>query len=472
MIPEKRLTRDQIFKLGLEDFGDLLNTVLSPANAIKVPELLQGRDKQLLELRQALTARGRHVFIHGFRGVGKTSLGYTAANIIQSSDNRPLYVQCSPDGTLLQLIYDVLKQAMPSNPLEVKKMVEKSGSGSLGLGKFSISAGLRQSVEEGKVPKPESINDAVELICFVMERHSKRPVLIIDEFDYLPHSEHINVDLFIKKLAEVDDLPLKLIICGVGETLESLFSAHLSTYRYFHTIKLDRLDLESCYAIIQKAAEALDVTLDETTMWRISRISDGFPHFVHLICEKVFWSMYNDEQRDWLALGQIKLSHYRQGAQAAVAAANEELRKGYEAAVRNTSPSAEVILYAAADGHELHRTPLDMHSSYLRIVSDNLKLAEPPKKGNEKPFVLSEAQFRGRMYHLCRENFGRILKTNGKGWYEFSEKMMRGYARLKAEARGVELYPDHPLEKKNMPALQTTHGLVEFLVKNQAEDRR
>lgn len=70
--------RNEIFKLGIEDFGELLNTVLSPANAIKVPELLQGRDKQLLELRQALTARGRHVFIHGFRGVGKTSLGYSA----------------------------------------------------------------------------------------------------------------------------------------------------------------------------------------------------------------------------------------------------------------------------------------------------------------------------------------------------------------------------------------------------------
>ena len=178
----------------------------------------------------------------------------------------------------------------------------------------------------------------------------------------------------------MDDLQLKLIICGVGETLESLFSAHLSTYRYFHSIKLDRLDLNSCYAIIQKAAEALDVTLDETTMWRISRISDGFPHFVHLICEKVFWSMFNDNQRDWLALGQIELSHYRHGAQAAVTAANEELWKGNEAAVRNTSPSAE--------------------------------------------------------------------------------------------ARGVELYPDHPLEKKNMPALQTTHGLVEFLVTNQAERKR
>jgi hypothetical protein len=60
--------------------------------------------------------------------------------------------QSSPEGPGgLQLIYDVLKQAMPSNPLEVKKMVEKSGSGSLGLGKFSISAGLRQSVEEGRI---------------------------------------------------------------------------------------------------------------------------------------------------------------------------------------------------------------------------------------------------------------------------------------------------------------------------------
>jgi hypothetical protein len=461
------MKREQIFKLAIEDFGDLLNTVLSPANAIKVPELLQGRDKQLLELRQALTARGRHVFIHGFRGVGKTSLGYTAANIIQSSDNKPLYVQCAPDGTLLQLIHDVLKQAMPNNPLELKKMVERNGSGSLGIGKFTISAGMRQTIEQGKIPKPESINDAVELICFVMERHSKRPVLIIDEFDYLPHAEHINVDLFIKKLAEVDNLPLKVIICGVGETLESLFSAHLSTYRYFHTIKLDRLELDNCYAIIQKAAEALDVALDETTMWRISRISDGFPHFVHLICEKVFWAMYNDPAKEWIDMGQIKLSHYRQGALAAVAAANEELRKGYEAAVRSTSPSAEVILYSAADGHELQRTPLDMYNSYLRIVSDNLNLAEPAKKGEPKPTVLSEAQFRGRMYYLCRENFGKILRTNGKGWYEFSEKMMRGYARLKAEARGVELFPDHPLEKKKMPTVQTSHRLVEFLVHNQ-----
>jgi len=42
---------------------------------------------------------GRH-FHSWFRVVGKTSLAYTAAGLIQSSDRQPIYVQCSPDATL------------------------------------------------------------------------------------------------------------------------------------------------------------------------------------------------------------------------------------------------------------------------------------------------------------------------------------------------------------------------------------
>jgi hypothetical protein len=71
--------RDDLFGLNLEEFGAKLDAVLSPASAIKSPEFLQGRDQQLTDVRQALAMKGRHVFIHGFRGVGKTSLAYTAA---------------------------------------------------------------------------------------------------------------------------------------------------------------------------------------------------------------------------------------------------------------------------------------------------------------------------------------------------------------------------------------------------------
>ncbi|MDA9431448.1 ATP-binding protein [Bradyrhizobium sp. CCBAU 51627] len=445
----------EAFGLPLEEFGERLNAVLSPAHAIKSPEFLQGRDTQLTEVRQSLAMKGRHVFIHGFRGVGKTSLAYTAANLIQSPDKPPIYVQCSPDGTLASLVYDILKQALPSDPLQGKTVTETSKSGGVGLWKFNLSAGMRSTVEQGKLPKPESINDAVELLCFAMERHSKRPVIIIDEFDHMPKSEHIHVDLLIKKLAEVDNLPLKIIMCGIGETLESLFAAHMSTYRYFHTIKLDRLDLSSCGLIVLKALDALDVKIDPTSGWRITRISDGFPHFVHLLCEKILWAMYNDPNKEWLEDGFVKLEHYRAGTAIAVQSASEELRKGYDDAVRKYSKNAEVILWAAADGHELRRKSGDMYDSYRRIMQAN---GREPGAGNLSASdwrcrTLTEPQFRARVYNLCKDKYGHILSGNGRGWYEYTEKMMRGYARLKAEAEGIELYPDHPLIPKRVNAL-------------------
>lgn len=399
--------------------------------------------------------QGRHVFIHGFRGVGKTSLAYTAANLIQSSDRSPIYVQCSPEATLSSLVHDIIKQAMPSDPTQVKAVFEKSATGGIAVSKFNLSASMRSTVEQGRLPKPESVNDAVELLCFAMEHHSRRPVVIIDEFDHMPKSEHIQIDLLIKKLAEVDGLPLKIIMCGVGETLESLFAAHLSTYRYFHTIKLDRLDQKACRAIIIKALRALDVNFDLSSGWRIAQISDGFPHFVHLICEKIFWAMHSDPDRAWMQDGVCELQHYQNGTGQAVQAANEELRKGYDEAVRKYSKNAEVILWAAADGYELQRKASDMYNSYLRIMRDNA--TDPEISGlpvnDWRCRTLTGPQFRARIYNLCREKYGHILSGNGRGWYEYSEKMMRGYARLKAEANGIELWPDHPLMPKRKNAL-------------------
>jgi uncharacterized protein len=62
-----------------EEFGMAMDRVLSPSRAIETPELLKGRDTQLAEIRKAWYQAGRQVFIHGYRGVGKTSLAMTAA---------------------------------------------------------------------------------------------------------------------------------------------------------------------------------------------------------------------------------------------------------------------------------------------------------------------------------------------------------------------------------------------------------
>ena len=61
-------------------FGERLNELVSPAQPIQSIENLQGRTKELARIEKALFAPGRHIFIYGDRGVGKSSLAAAAAN--------------------------------------------------------------------------------------------------------------------------------------------------------------------------------------------------------------------------------------------------------------------------------------------------------------------------------------------------------------------------------------------------------
>ena len=55
---------------------------------------------------------------------------------------------------------------------------------------------------------------------------------------------------------------------------------------------------------------------------------------------------------------------------------------------------------------------------------------------------LTSHEFNSRVWHLTQESHGCILSARGNGWYEFSERMMRGYVRLMAQAGGLNFKPD------------------------------
>jgi uncharacterized protein len=60
-------------------------------------------------------------------------------------------------------------------------------------------------------------------------------------------------------------------------------------------IQLERLSHDARWEIISSAAEELGVKIDENTNIRIRQISDGFPYYVHLIGEKLFWAVFDEE---------------------------------------------------------------------------------------------------------------------------------------------------------------------------------
>lgn len=411
------------------DFGKLLANVLSPSQPLQSEEFLRGRDEQLNGIRKALYAPGRHVFIHGLRGVGKSSLAQTAAFSLSSASNDPIILGCDTSNTFAGIIKDLFEEVMSRSPA-IEKTV-REGSAGLNLGWLTGTA--KVSTQEGKVPEPSSVNEAVRIVAYLCEKYSKELVVVIDEFDQIKSSvEQEAFASFIKQLSD-RHVPARFIFCGIGETVDAIMSAHASSDRYFHTVSLERLGWDARTEIISGAASSLGIGIDDTTKYRIAKISDGFPHYVHLVSEKLFWRVY-EAANGGVVTGEL----FEIAMKDASDAMEMKLKQPYEIATRKYTNDNEYILFAVADGHELQRRSSDIFTSYVRIMG---------AIGSE---ALDRSKFNARMNGLKQSSYGGILTASRAGWYEFTEKVIRGYVRLRAEQAKVQLEVDHPTAKRRL----------------------
>ncbi len=94
-------------------FEQTLRRTLSPTTPIRAPSQLRGREKLLEDIRRSLVQPGRHIFIHGDRGVGKTSLAQTVALEQQSSERMLVFLGCDNASTFYRTLR---RQVDPSGP--------------------------------------------------------------------------------------------------------------------------------------------------------------------------------------------------------------------------------------------------------------------------------------------------------------------------------------------------------------------
>ncbi|WP_094843510.1 ATP-binding protein [Bordetella genomosp. 11] len=403
-------------------FVDKLNETLSPTFPVRSIELLRGREKELEIIRRALVMPGRHIFIFGDRGVGKSSLAHTAANLYQSSDGAPITVSGSSDATFTSIIANIAYQALNRSRvqrIETTRTCTFSWRGlSLGenreISPIDISAQLL------------TIGDAIGLLSEVGTLHSRAPVIVLDEFDTISDVDERNKFASLLKMIGDQEVPIKFVFTGVGSSLDELLGAHQSAYRQLATIELDRLGWEGRREIAMQAAHAFELDLDDNIAWRIAIVSDGFPYFVHLIMEKMLWEAFTAEE-PVETLGQVQ---YLAGLNAAIGEITAELRRPYEKAVLHRDAEYETVVWATADGEDLFRDIGRMHESYEIVCRKRQETA-----------VLNRQKFGEKLRQLKSVAYGNILQSVDKrpGWYTYNEKMLRGYVRMQAEAGGVEL---------------------------------
>lgn len=250
-----------------QDFGLALGKVLSPSQPLQSEEFLKGREDQLAGIKRALYQHGRHVLIHGLRGVGKSSLAQTAA--FQLADGvDPVILSCDERTTLYSIIKEVSSEILQQKPTLRSSIAELN----ISFRAFGLQVGGRVQEESGTVEESVSINEAARLLQFLAKEVGQKLVVVVDEFDQVTSKkEQQNFANFIKHISD-KHVPSSFIFCGIGESIDRLMAAHESADRYFHTVSLGRLPWEARFDIVTAAAEVLGIEIDNGTIVRIARI--------------------------------------------------------------------------------------------------------------------------------------------------------------------------------------------------------
>lgn len=406
----------------------VLKRNISPSDHIKSPERLYGREKLLTQIDRALNSSGRHVFIHGDRGVGKTSLAMTAAYLHQHPSNEPIYVLCSASSTFSELVY-----AIGNNSLPLKERMEtKPDAASVGVNLF----GFGGSFKGGKGPAasfsaPNDINDATNIIRYINERRPGTNVVVIDELERLKNEDDKQkLAEFINSLSSVQS-NTKIILCGIGRTVEELLGAHQSAMRKLETIELEPISHTFLWKIISTTAEELGIEVSQEHLIRSSILSNGFPHYVHLIAESLIWAMFDDDALCTMATRE----HFKEAVRGALNRTQAEHKFAYQKATEKTKNTRdyEISLWSLADRTETRRQLSSIYDdSYLKL--NKIYKFEP---------TLDKKKLNQRLLTLRGDGHGSVVVGHGSGWFSFRENIMRGYVRLVAESKGVLLAQDH-----------------------------
>lgn len=413
-----------------EKIRDRVRTeIFLPSSPVRLRDQLRGREREYERTMSTLKVPGRSAFIYGERGVGKSSLAWTAAQEFNSSDEEPVRVTCHPAITFPRLIAQIAKRMHDAlgTSAKVKKVTE------LGLKTSLVTLMHRLESETEGVPKEIDVNDAVELLEALVPKSVKR-VVIVDELDAANDPVfRSNIAFFIKQLGD-QQARLKFIFAGIAENVSELLTHHESAQRCMATIKLERLPLNVLRDVIVEGFKQIQISVNDVTAYRIATLSDGFAHFTHLIGLNMAIMALDQEVVPDELNGAPALEHAIRGA---VADSETIVKEAYDKAVQKYA-SYEAVLWSVADHWELYRSTRQIRSSYERICKDLKRIGEHVEVGDSRKLTVMVNKLKGEAH-----GHALVGVAKRRSWFKIRLAMLRGYCRMVAAAKGVSVGRDY-----------------------------
>ncbi len=252
--------QDQLEKLAA------ISKAFSPSAPIDQHALFSGRLAQLVDVVNAINQKGQHAILFGERGVGKTSLARVISQIINGASAPMLTVSINCDGTMnfSSLWHKILREISVTSSIP-------------GIG-FTAAPKLSGQTLNNLLPEKVTPDD----VRHVLSRLGKC-LIVIDELDRITEPETAALLADTIKTMSDHAVDTTLLLVGVADSVDSLIAEHRSVERALVQIRMPRMSQPELFQIIEKGLTAANMTIDEEAKKKIAALSQGLPHYTHLL---------------------------------------------------------------------------------------------------------------------------------------------------------------------------------------------
>ncbi len=248
----------------------LVAQAFRPSAPVDRRSLFSGRTDQIAELFSAVAQPGQHAVVYGERGVGKTSLSAVVAELLASSGVLTARTTCDSGDDFSS----VWRKALGEIALH-------SESRGIGFAATTTDVATPASAVFGEaVVTPHAVARGLEALA------RTRPLAIfLDEFDRLsnPEDRALFTDT-IKQLSD-DAAPATLVLVGVADTIDELLREHRSIERALVQVRMPRMARDELAEVARGGIEAAQMTIEAPAVDRVTALSQGLPHFTHLLTQ-------------------------------------------------------------------------------------------------------------------------------------------------------------------------------------------
>jgi Cdc6-like AAA superfamily ATPase len=251
--------------------------VFTPTAPIDEPSLFSGRGDEIRLIVDVVNQRGQHAILYGEPGVGKTSLtnvisSFAGVNPVSIVSPR---VNCDDQddfASVWRKVFDKLSESVT--------LTQTTGT-TAGFVPTRKSSGVSvKSLFGDKVVNPDVVRRALTILT--QNAPSIIVIVIIDEFDRLRASKRRAFADMIKTLSD-HAVSATVILVGVADNVEQLLAEHQSVERPLLQIRMPRMSPSEVEEIVTKGLTQLGMDIDPTALRRIAKLSQGLPHYAHLL---------------------------------------------------------------------------------------------------------------------------------------------------------------------------------------------